>query len=219
MEHNNIYVYHRGAVDSILGKSFLFVFPYTETLTMQDMDHFLVHELKKKMGVILSKFKLRNGWIDRRVLCKGFVQHKSKRAILRTFEASSGDNIINVHPMFKGPGYCIGGIKSGKLESKMDAMIKLYESIAAEQTVRGAKKRLEARNIIYYDAQKTIGASDFDKRSAEGKALIQAKRVVQRQKLLTQRGYSISAKRREVKIGMSRLNLHDNLGGSSVCVE
>ncbi|KAJ2071426.1 hypothetical protein GGH13_003362 [Coemansia sp. S155-1] len=218
MEHNNIYIYHLGAVDSILGKSFLFVFPYTETLTESDMNRFLVQELKKKMGVIISKFKLRNGWIDRRVLCKGFVQHKSKRAILRTFE-HYGETIINVHPMHNGPVCWIAGIKNCRLESKMDAMIKLYESIAAEQTVRGAKKRLEARNIIYYDAQKTIGASDFDKRSTEGKAIIQAKRIVQRQKLLAQRGYSISAKRREVKIGMSRLSLHDNLGGSSVCFE
>ncbi|KAJ2046588.1 hypothetical protein H4S04_004959 [Coemansia sp. S16] len=38
------------------------------------------------------------------------------------------------------------------------------------------------------------GVSTFDKRSTEGKALIEAKRVVQRQKLLTQRGYSINAK-------------------------
>ncbi|KAJ1922486.1 hypothetical protein LPJ71_001176 [Coemansia sp. S17] len=63
------------------------------------------------------------------------------------------------------------------------------------------------------------GVSTFDKRSTEGKALIEAKRVVQRQKLLTQRGYSISAKCREVSIGMSRLNLHDNRGPAPVFTE
>ncbi|KAJ2035136.1 hypothetical protein H4S03_004522 [Coemansia sp. S3946] len=63
------------------------------------------------------------------------------------------------------------------------------------------------------------GVSTFDKRSTEGKALIEAKRVVQRQKLLTQRGYSINAKCREVSIGMSRLDLKDNRGPAPVFTE
>ncbi|KAJ2825444.1 hypothetical protein FBU31_003716 [Coemansia sp. 'formosensis'] len=94
--------------------------------------------------------------------------------------------------------------------SKMDTMIKLYESIAEEKSPKELKKRLDARGIFYYDAQKIIGANTFDKRSPEGKALISAKRIVQREKLLAQRGYGINAKRRELNIGMSRLELKDN---------
>ncbi|KAJ2862875.1 hypothetical protein GGH94_003994 [Coemansia aciculifera] len=117
---------------------------------------------------------------------------------------------MNVHPMTKSIGRCTSKHKNNNIESKMDAMIKLYESIAAEQSVRGAKKKLDARDIIYYDVQKTVGASNFDKRSSEGKALILAKQIVKREKLLAQRGYSIKAKHREVSIGMARLELQDN---------
>ncbi|KAJ2065571.1 hypothetical protein GGI17_000115 [Coemansia sp. S146] len=117
---------------------------------------------------------------------------------------------MNVRPMTKAISRCASKHKNDNIESKMDAMIKLYESIAAEQSVRGAKKKLDARNIIYYDAQKTVGAPNFDKRSSKGKTLILAKQIVKREKLLAQRGYRINAKRREVSIGMARLELQDN---------
>ncbi|KAJ2863518.1 hypothetical protein GGH94_003563 [Coemansia aciculifera] len=100
--------------------------------------------------------------------------------------------------------------KNSNVKSKMDEMIKLYENTVAGKSAREVESQLEARDVIYYDAQKTVGAPNFDKRSPEGKAIIQAKRVVQREKLLAQRGYSINAKRREVRIGMSRLELQDN---------
>ncbi|KAJ2025634.1 hypothetical protein GGI06_000502 [Coemansia sp. S85] len=98
--------------------------------------------------------------------------------------------------------------KNNAIKNKMEEMIQLYESVVEQESVE-AMTKLNANNIIYYKAEKKVGASNFDKRSSEGKAIIQAKRVVQRQKLLTQRGHSINAKRRELSIGMSRLDLQD----------
>ncbi|KAJ2691030.1 hypothetical protein IWW39_000238 [Coemansia spiralis] len=114
---------------------------------------------------------------------------------------------LNVRPITSGLARSVSGRKNNNVESRMDKLIRLYESVAEQESVRGAVKMLRVKNIIYYNAEKKVGASNFDKRSSEGKAIIQAKRVVQRQKLLTQRGHSIDAKRRELSIGMSRLEL------------
>ncbi|KAJ1671044.1 hypothetical protein GGF38_001095 [Coemansia sp. RSA 25] len=89
----------------------------------------------------------------------------------------------------------------------MYALIKYYETVTAEKSAKDVRKQLLARNVFYYDDQRVTGANMFDKRSAEGKALIQAKQVVKRQKLLAQRGYSANAKRRAVNINLSRLEL------------
>ncbi|KAJ2443253.1 hypothetical protein GGF42_006698 [Coemansia sp. RSA 2424] len=92
----------------------------------------------------------------------------------------------------------------------MNALIKYYETVTAEKSAKDVRKQLLARNVFYYDDQRVAGANMFDKRSAEGKALIQAKQVVKRQKLLAQRGYSANAKRRAVNINLSRLELEGN---------
>ncbi|KAJ2822493.1 hypothetical protein GGI24_003932 [Coemansia furcata] len=92
----------------------------------------------------------------------------------------------------------------------MNTMIKLYESIAEETSPKELKKRLDAGSIFYYDAQSTAGVSTFDKRSPEGKALISAKRIVQREKLLAQRGYSINTKLKDLNVGMSNMEVKDN---------
>ncbi|KAJ2825445.1 hypothetical protein FBU31_003717 [Coemansia sp. 'formosensis'] len=99
--------------------------------------------------------------------------------------------------------------KNKGIKSMMDAIIKFYESTVAKQSPSEADSTLEANVIIYYDAQKLAGPKRFDKRSPEGKALISAKRIVQHEKLLAQRGYSINAKRRERKIDMSRQEVQD----------
>ncbi|KAJ2011250.1 hypothetical protein GGI06_004608 [Coemansia sp. S85] len=109
----------------------------------------------------------------------------------------------------KGYARYSNGHKNNVIKNKMEEMIQLYESAVEQESVGEAMTKLNANNIIYYKAEKKVGANSFDKRSPEGKAIIQAKRVVQRQKLLTQRGHSINSKRRELSIGMSRLELQD----------
>ncbi|KAJ2036974.1 hypothetical protein GGH13_005201 [Coemansia sp. S155-1] len=217
MEHNNIYIYHRGVGESVLAKPILFVFPYSKTLTESDMSRFLVSELNKKAELAGIKTKIRFGWIGDKIIDKDVVQQKSKRTVMFAFPHGCGI-LFNVSPMEKFLTLNRGR-KNNDIRNKIDEMINLYANTVAGKSPSEVESLLEARDIIYYDAQKAAGVRGFDKRSPEGKAIIQAKRVVQRQKLLTQRGYSISAKRREVRIGMSRLSLHDNLGGSSVCVE
>ncbi|KAJ2020102.1 hypothetical protein H4S04_006823 [Coemansia sp. S16] len=175
-------------------------------------------EFKKKVGISKFKTKIHCGWISDYVFHKDVVQHESKSAIMFAFDHRDDIN-LNIHPVDYSLTHHRNNRAYSNAKSKVNAMIKLYENTVAGKSAREVKRQLDAKNIIHYDVQKMTGVSTFDKRSTEGKALIQAKRVVQRQKLLTQRGYSINAKRREVKIGMSRLNLHDNLGGSSVCVE
>ncbi|KAJ2252978.1 hypothetical protein GGI13_002965 [Coemansia sp. RSA 455] len=175
-------------------------------------------EFKKKVGISKFKTKICCGWISDYVFHKDVVQHESKSAIMFAFDHREKVN-LNIHPVDYSLNHHRNNREYSNAKSRVNAMIKLYENTVAGKSAREVKRQLDAKNIIHYDVQKMSGVSTFDKRSTEGKALIEAKRVVQRQKLLTQRGYSINAKCREVSIGMSRLDLQDNRGPASVFTE
>ncbi|KAJ2827950.1 hypothetical protein GGI24_002528 [Coemansia furcata] len=209
MDHN-IYVYHRGTEEYILGKPFLFVFPYSETLTTGDMSRFMESELTKKINVSLPKVKACCTRIDDQIL-KRRVAWNGRKKVVSLAEYYGNYLRFTVHLMDSMFFSRYGRFrKNREVKGKIDEMINLYESIMAKQSATEASSSLEANDIIYYDAQKNAGPKNFDKRSPEGKALISAKRIVQREKLLAQRGYNIKAKRRERNIDMSRLELQDN---------
>ncbi|KAJ2335092.1 hypothetical protein GGI00_001540 [Coemansia sp. RSA 2681] len=207
MEPNNIYIFHQGTTDNMVGKYFLFVFPYSESLSQSDISRFIARELNNiiRRSQLTCNFK-DDFWVSDEVLKQGVAQKESKNAIILAFQHSSYIG-ANVRPVAHLSNGYFTARNNKNIERKMYAMIKYYETVTAEKSPKDVKKRLLARNVFYYDDQRVAGANMFDKRSAEGKALIQAKHVVKSQKLLAQRGYSANAKRRAVNINLSRLEL------------
>ncbi|KAJ2020101.1 hypothetical protein IW146_007395 [Coemansia sp. RSA 922] len=89
-----------------------------------------------------------------------------------------------------------GNPRKSDIEDKMDELIEYYENMTASSASE-ARRRLRARNIFCYEAQKTVSA--FDKMSHEGKA---RERQDKREKFLVQRGYDNNPKRRKLDIGI-----------------
>ncbi|KAJ2059906.1 hypothetical protein GGI17_004108 [Coemansia sp. S146] len=140
------------------------------------------------------------------VLRHGAEQYTGTKAVVFAHDHSAFVN-VNVRPMTKDTSDCVSHRKND-IESKMDALIEYYENATMTSSASEVRRQLRARNIFYYDAQKTVSA--FDKWSSEGKATIREKQVAKRERLLAQRGYGNNAKRRKLNIGIPNPDFQDN---------
>ncbi|KAJ2817122.1 hypothetical protein FBU31_006330 [Coemansia sp. 'formosensis'] len=206
MESSNIYVYHRGNAKVTSKKSFLLVFPYSENLTMDVMvQHAITAFGEKQKKLYDGTLKYHAGWFYNSVLSQCAEQPGHKKAIM-TAHPYFDMTYIDVYPLTRDTARRTPGIDNTNLESRMDELIKHYETITADAPATKVARPLTAKNIFYYDERKVPGYT-FDKRSPEGVEFIKAKLVSKREKLVAQRTHSANAKRRDQCIEVSRQSL------------
>ncbi|KAJ2830002.1 hypothetical protein FBU31_002579, partial [Coemansia sp. 'formosensis'] len=191
------------------GECLLFVFPCSATLTSNAISQFCLAEFNKRNKKLLSKTAERSRiWISDLILRHGTEQYTGTKAIVFSHDHSTFVS-VNVRPMTKDASDCIGRRKND-IDSKMDALIEYYENITMTTSALEVRKKLRARNIFCYDAQKTVGARTSGKRSFEEMVTVEEKQHVKRKKFLAQRSRNTNDKHREQSIGMSGLKLNDN---------
>ncbi|KAJ2688099.1 hypothetical protein IWW39_002442 [Coemansia spiralis] len=207
---DNIYAFHQGDGSMSPHKPFLFVFPHTESLDLDNMGLYVISVLGEKYRKRLDKGrKNHTSWYGFSTLQQGFNWYRSKKAVLSIYFGSNC-SYLSFRPLTTNAACSRTSSKLINLKNKMNEMIKQYEALTATTPALEQGKLLASKNIHYYDERKALGRYTFDKRSPEGREFIEAKQVVKREKLLAQRGHNTNAKRREQRIGMSRLELQDN---------
>ncbi|KAJ2814698.1 hypothetical protein GGI24_006296 [Coemansia furcata] len=95
------------------------------------------------------------------------------------------------------------------LESKMNKLIKYYETVTIGEPASKLGTLLTSRNIYYYNELKIPGYT-FDKRAPEGVEFIKEKLLAKREKQLAQRAHKADSKRRDQCIEESRTDSQDN---------
>ncbi|KAJ2335091.1 hypothetical protein GGI00_001539 [Coemansia sp. RSA 2681] len=210
MASNNFYIFHRGDAALTPRKDFLFVFPYSDNLTGDVINDFAKAVFSKKQQCLRSGFRnYRYGYIDYSAREYGTAHLKTAKTIMLAYSCSD-DTYLAIKPPTKISAREIPRNKYLHMASKMDELIKFYETATADTPALKMSKLLANKNIYYYDTRKVGAANAFDKRSDEGKALIQAKIAAKKEKMLTMRGYNANDKRRHKSIGMSRMGLQDD---------
>ncbi|KAJ2747470.1 hypothetical protein GGI20_000459 [Coemansia sp. BCRC 34301] len=206
MEPNNLYVFHQGDGIYTPNRAFLFVFPFTERLSLDVILEFATSVFTKKnlkVKIENRKYSAYTSYYGKTVLAQVDGRLKSRKALMGSSYYYGATNIY-VASLF---GTDTRGIPHSKLvqsEEKMNKLIELYESLTeGNNGVSGIGTILAGKNIHYYDERKAIGYA-FDKRSDEGKAFIQAKMVAKMEKLAIQRTRNASDKRRCKAAGVSR---------------
>ncbi|KAJ2816822.1 hypothetical protein FBU31_006443 [Coemansia sp. 'formosensis'] len=206
---NNIYVFHQGEGTVTPKKAFLFVFPYTENLTLDIMVQHAVAAFGEKSKKLLDRSpKFRAGSIDDSVLKPDVEQHGSKRAIMTVY-TYYGVNVLSVRTLTSIAARRMASVDLASVESKMNEIIKLYETVTADTPASKMSTVLEGKNIYYYNERKIPGYT-FDKRSPEGVEFIKEKLLAKREKQLIQRAHKADAKRRDQCIEESRADSQDN---------
>ncbi|KAJ2744195.1 hypothetical protein GGI20_003156 [Coemansia sp. BCRC 34301] len=207
MESNNLYVFHRGDAIASPKKNFLFVFPYSKDLSSQTISKFVISAFNEK------RQRLRNGapnyscWMEYSA-CQRLAQLKSAKTIMIA-KSYFGTTYLNIQLLTAINAQAIPRHKVSSMASKMDELVKFYEDVTAVAPASKMGKVLAGKNIYYCDARKA-DAYEFDKRSDEGKAFIQAKLASKREKQMTQRARNAGDRRRNRSIDIARQCLHDN---------
>ncbi|KAJ2830001.1 hypothetical protein FBU31_002578 [Coemansia sp. 'formosensis'] len=206
---NNIYVFHQGEGAITPKKAFLFVFPYTENLTKDIMVQHAVAAFGEKSKKLLDGSpKFRASWIDDSVLKPDIEQHGSKRVVI-TAHTYYDANYLNIRTLASVAARRSASVDLASLESKMNEIIKLYETVTADTPASKMVTVLEGKNIYYYNERKIPGYT-FDKRAPEGVEFIKEKLLAKREKQLAQRAHKADAKRRDQCIVESRTDSQDN---------
>ncbi|KAJ2070089.1 hypothetical protein IW146_007393 [Coemansia sp. RSA 922] len=208
--NNNIYVFHQGDAVVTPKNSLLFVFPYSENLTLDTMCQHAASAFGERYKRLLDgTLEYKAGDIHDSVLKQGVEQCGSKKAIMTTYSYYD-TTYLSVKPLTAATARRMTDIKRTAIESKMNKLIELYEALTADTPASKLGKALKAKNIYYYDERKVLGSYMFDKRSPEGLEFIKRKVLAKKEKLLTQRTHSANAKRRSQCIKTSRLELQGN---------
>ncbi|KAJ1922488.1 hypothetical protein GGI09_002551 [Coemansia sp. S100] len=201
---SNIYVYHKG--DGVISprKSFLFVFPHTENLTIGTMRQHIISAFCGKYKRLLDRGpKHHDGCYNLSAPRQGSEWRGSKKVIMAVYSDISSTH-LNFYPLATAKARWITGCNVTNIESKMDELIRQYETFTADTPASKMGKALTAKNVYYYDERKVLGGYTFDKRSPEGLEFIKAKLVIKKEKLMTQRTHNANAKRRGQHIEVSR---------------
>ncbi|KAJ2827949.1 hypothetical protein GGI24_002527 [Coemansia furcata] len=207
---NNIYVFHQGEGTVTPKKAFLFVFPYTENLTLDIMVQHAVAAFGEKSKKLLDGSpKFRAGSIDDSVLKSDVEQQGRKRVVMTVYTGYIVVNVLHFHSFTMNKIRWMTGIGLTDLESKMDKLIKYYETVTIGEPASKLGTLLTSRNIYYYNERK-IPDYAFDKRSPEGLEFIKEKLLTKREKQLAQRAHKADAKRRDQCIEGSRVDSQDN---------
>ncbi|KAJ2753199.1 hypothetical protein GGH94_003564 [Coemansia aciculifera] len=202
--NNNFYVYHKGNGIETPRKSFLFVFPLTESLTWGTMQRYVISAFCGKYKRLLDRGpKYHDAWYNHLGPMQGREWYGSKKAFAAVYSDISSTS-LNFHPLANATARWMTGCNITSLESNMNELIRQYETLTAATPALKLGRVLTAKNIYYYDERKVLGGYTFDKRSPEGVEYIKAKLVVKREKLLAQRTHSANAKRRNQCIEVSR---------------
>ncbi|KAJ2036975.1 hypothetical protein IW146_006577 [Coemansia sp. RSA 922] len=207
--NNNIYVFHQGDAVVTPKNSLLFVFPYSENLTLDTMCQHAASAFGEKYKRLLDgTLEYKTGDIHDSVLKQGVRQCGRKKAIMTTYSFYD-TTYLSVKPLTAATARRMTDIKRTAIESKINELIKLYEALTADTPASKLGKVLKAKNIYYYDERKVLGSYTFDKRSPEGMEFIKAKLVIKRERLLTQRAHNANAKHRDQCIDASRQELQE----------
>ncbi|KAJ2099395.1 hypothetical protein GGI09_002812 [Coemansia sp. S100] len=208
MEPSNIYVLHQGDGIVTPKKLFLFVFPYSENLTLDIMCQHAIStfgEKKKKLFDGTHKYKFGSAYDS--VLQQGVEQRGSKKAIMTTYTYSD-TTYLNVRAFNNATTRWMASTEFTDLEGKMNELIKLYETLTADTPALKLGTVLTSKNIYYYDERKVSGYT-FDKRSPEGVEFIKAKLLAKKEKSSTQRTHNANAKHRDQCIDASRKEMQE----------
>ncbi|KAJ2027977.1 hypothetical protein H4S03_008023 [Coemansia sp. S3946] len=210
MEPNNIYVLHQGDGITTPKQLFLFVFPYSENLTLDIMCHHAISTFgEKKKKLFDGAHKYRFGSAYDSVLQQGVEQRGSKKALMTTYIYTYTDTTyLNVRAFNNATTRWMASTGFTDLEGKMNELIKLYETLTADTPASKLGTVLTSKGIYYYNERKVSGYT-FDKRSPEGVEFIKAKLLAKKEKLSTQRTHSANAKHRDQRIDASRQELQE----------
>ncbi|KAJ2881710.1 hypothetical protein H4R27_003910 [Coemansia aciculifera] len=209
MEPSNIYVFHQGDAITTPKKLFLFVFPYSENLTLDSMCQHATSAFGNKSKNLFDKpAKYRVGGLYGLELKQDAEQRGSKKAIM-TSHTHYGTTYLNIKPFTTATTRWMAGTEFANLESKTNELIRQYETLTADTPASKLGTILTAKNIYYYDERKAIGDYTFDKRSPEGVEFIKEKLLAKKEKLLTQRTHNANAKHRDQCIEESRQALQE----------
>ncbi|KAJ2405495.1 hypothetical protein GGI10_005359 [Coemansia sp. RSA 2530] len=201
---DNIYAFHQGDGSMSPHKPFLFVFPHTESLDLDNMALHVISAFGEKYRKRLDKGrKNHTSWYGFSTLQQGFNWYRSKKAVLTIYSGSDYNN-LNFRQLATNATCSRTSSEIVDLEHKMNEMIKQYEALTATTPALEQGKLLASKNIYYYDERKVLGGYTFDKRSPEGREFIEAKQVVKREKLLAQRAHSANDRRRDQRIDIRR---------------
>ncbi|KAJ2063617.1 hypothetical protein GGI17_001553 [Coemansia sp. S146] len=207
--NNNIYVFYQGDAIAIPKKSFLFVFPHSENLTLGIMCQHAAFAFGNKSKKLFDMtLKYRTGTLYDLVLKQDTEQRGSKKAIMTSYSYYD-TTYLSVSPFTTATTRWMAGTKFANLESKMNELIKLYETLTADTPASKLSTVLAAKNIYYYDERKAIGGYAFDKRSPEGVEFIKEKLLAKKEKLLARHTHNANAKHRDQCIEGSRRPLQE----------
>ncbi|KAJ2735494.1 hypothetical protein IW152_001566 [Coemansia sp. BCRC 34962] len=208
--NDNIYVFHQGDGFLSPSKPLLFVFPYTESLTLDNIGLHVVSAFSEKHRKLLDKGPRHYvSWYSFPTLQEGLKWYGHKEAIL-TIYSQPDYTSLSFHKLTKSATRGKTNRELTSLKSKMSEMIKYYETLTATTPALNLGTLLTLKNIYYYDERKMLGGYAFDKRSPEGKEFINAKLVVKREKLLAQRARSANDRRRDQRIDVRRQAMLEN---------
>ncbi|KAJ2582582.1 hypothetical protein GGH95_001457 [Coemansia sp. RSA 1836] len=209
MESNNLYVFYQGDLVLKPKKSFLFVFPYSDNLTTGLIKEFIGSVFKKKSQEYPGKRPIFCMYNVIETILKQDEEgpNKSKKAII-TGRFYDNTTILTARPLVGSGTRGMPRSEILNMESKMDELIKFYETSTADTPALKMGTVLTAKNIYHYDPRMFCDAYAFDKRSDEGNAAIEAKIAAKQEKMSILRTYNANDKRRCKSIDVSKLGFY-----------